>query len=235
MRGVEGDMLWLLFALTFSNVFLKCTDSLYVGVPVLKIARDAKFSSISKCNAHPTNRNNHHDIQSIQGTTSQALKKSFISALKTFAVTYALSSSMSNRPAAAIGDLFELQDQSLVLQDITFNVEDVEKDISMFTNLFVKDCKVLRRFSNRNSGIEEAVLGFGPDAYRKSDSFYPGISDFKEYGGHATITLRSKRVSDDLAEVFEKGNGLEYIKIGAENVRLSKGVENGNNSHQSLM
>ena len=32
---------------------------------------------------------------------------------------------------------------------------------------------------------------------------------------------------DGLVELFEKGNGLQFIKIGAEDIRLSKGMEKG--------
>jgi hypothetical protein len=31
----------------------------------------------------------------------------------------------------------------------------------------------------------------------------------------------------DVVEIFEKGNGLQFIKVGAEVIRLSKAIEKG--------
>lgn len=58
----------------------------------------------------------------------------------------------------------------------------------------------------------------------------PGISTFYEDGGHATITLLAKNLEkdSDVVEIFDKGNGLQFIKIGAEVIRLSKAIEKGN-------
>ena len=60
-------------------------------------------------------------------------------------------------------------------------------------------------------------------------SFVPGISTFYEDGGHATITLKAKNLvkDSDVVEIFEKGNGLQFIKVGAEVIRLSKAIEKG--------
>ena len=57
----------------------------------------------------------------------------------------------------------------------------------------------------------------------------PGISTFYEDGGHATITLKAKNLvkDSDIVEIFEKGNGLQFIKVGAEVIRLSKAIEKG--------
>ena len=58
----------------------------------------------------------------------------------------------------------------------------------------------------------------------------PGISTFYEDGGHATITLLAKNLEkdSDVVEIFDKGNGLQFIKVGAEVIRLSKAIEKGN-------
>ena len=57
----------------------------------------------------------------------------------------------------------------------------------------------------------------------------PGISTFYEDGGHATITLLAKNLEkdSDVVEIFDKGNGLQFIKVGAEVIRLSKAIEKG--------
>ena len=61
-------------------------------------------------------------------------------------------------------------------------------------------------------------------------SFVPGISYFYEDGGHATITLKAKNLEkdSDVVELYEKGNGLQFIKVGAEVIRLSKAIDKGN-------
>lgn len=48
-------------------------------------------------------------------------------------------------------------------------------------------------------------------------------------GCHATISLRSRTRSDDLVEIFDKGNGVQYVKVGSELLRISKGIEKGGN------
>ena len=65
--------------------------------------------------------------------------------------------------------------------------------------------------------------------YLSPPTFVPGISTFYEDGGHATITLKAKNLvkDSDIVEIFEKGNGLQFIKVGAEVIRLSKAIEKG--------
>ena len=77
--------------------------------------------------------------------------------------------------------------------------------------------------------MNQTVLAFGPDAYKSPNSFHPGVSTFYEDGGHATITLKAKRLEqdEDIVEIYEKGNGLQFLKVGAEVIRLSKAIEAG--------
>lgn len=130
--------------------------------------------------------------------------------------------------ANAIGELYELRKNSMVLQDMCFNVarESIEKDCDAIGALFVNSCRVIRGSDSTTanaSAQKKAVLGFGPDTYTLPQSFIPGISSFKEYGGHATITLESST-----EQGTSLGNGLQYIKIGADTIRLSKAIEKGN-------
>ena len=129
--------------------------------------------------------------------------------------------------ANAIGDIFELREQNVVLQDVSFNVQNTYDDAASLSALFQNNCKVLRESSSANGNV--TVLAFGPDTYTSPATFRPGVSSFYEDGGHATITLLSEVVRDDgTVEIFEKGNGLQFIKVGAEVVRLSKSIEKGN-------
>lgn len=104
----------------------------------------------------------------------------------------------------AIGNLYEFKDQNLVLQDISFNVANIDEEVQAFKALFVNKCKEIRTLTKDN--IRESVLAFGPDSYRQPSTFYPGISSLFEYGGHATITLRmNTKQSSDVIEYFDKG------------------------------
>jgi len=125
--------------------------------------------------------------------------------------------------ADAIGTLFEFRPQNMVLQDVSFNVPSPTIDAEVLNALFVNKCKTLRS----STGKEEMVIGFGPDAFAQPNGFVPGVNSFSMYGGHSTITLKSNSFTDDTVEIYEKGNGLQYIKVGAEDIRLSKGIEKG--------
>ena len=64
------------------------------------------------------------------------------------------------------------------------------------------------------------TVAFGPTAYESPLSFRPGVSPFSEDGGHATLTFRSRidltrTLADggEVVEVFEPGNGLQFIKV----------------------
>lgn len=122
----------------------------------------------------------------------------------------------------AIGSLFEARDQNMVLQDISFNVPNVTADAAMLQALFIDRCQLIR-----SPNPSELVLGFGPDTYSSPKNFIPGVSSFQEYGGHATLTLYSQILSDESVEIYERGNGLQFIKIGAEEIRLSKAIDKG--------
>lgn len=153
--------------------------------------------------------------------------KDWTKALKTLsylgAVAIPLLSSSSK--AKAVGDLFEFKDQTMVIQDISFNVGNTLKDSDALAVLFQNNIRTLRTDTANN--LNTTVLGFGPDAYKSPSTFVPGISTFYEDGGHATITLKSKNLvkDSDVVEIFEKGNGLQFIKVGAEVIRLSKAIE----------
>lgn len=125
----------------------------------------------------------------------------------------------------AVGNLYELKDQTAVFQDICFNMINSDSDIEMFLGLFDNNCNIVRKSSSGGENI--TVLGFGPDVYDSPPSFRPGISSFSVYGGHSSITLRSQQLDDNTMIGYEKGNGLQFIKIGADSIRLSKAIAAG--------
>ena len=130
-----------------------------------------------------------------------------------------------------------------MLQDITFNVPDVTADVDMMRALFQQRFRGIRSSTSASAtsiatagAVQSSVVAFGADAYEVPPSFRPGVSDLQEYGGHATITLRSSRgpgtvtssgTDETETEIFDRGNGLQFIKVGAESIRISKAIEKG--------
>ena len=143
------------------------------------------------------------------------------------ALTAAVATSAVSRvaPARAIGALAEFKTQNMVLQDIAFNVRDTTKDAKALQALFQDAMKPLR--TSTAGKTNTTVLAFGPDAYRSPKTFYPGVSTFYEDGGHATLTLVAQRLEgdDDVVELFERGNGLQYIKVAGFFVVVSPPVD----------
>lgn len=135
------------------------------------------------------------------------------------------------RSARAIGSLFELQTQSCVLQDVSFNVQDTSREAEMFRVLFQDTTKVLR--STSRGGSNTTTIGFGPDVYKQPASFRPGVNALFEYGGHSTVTLRGNSMlpnedgASEVTEIFTPGTGLQFVKIGSEQLRISKGIAEG--------
>jgi hypothetical protein len=119
----------------------------------------------------------------------------------------------------AIGSLYELQNQSFVLQDISFNVIEPEVETRAISALCLDTFKSLR--SSVLDGNQKITSGFGFDSFQSPKSFYPGISSYYEDGGHSAITFSKSK------NPIDKGNGLQYIKIGTDVLRLSKGIEKG--------
>ena len=70
---------------------------------------------------------------------------------------------LSSTKAKAVGSIFELKDQNMVLQDISFNVVNTERDTDALTTLFQNNIRQLRTSGTNN--MNTTVLGFGPDAY----------------------------------------------------------------------
>eukprot|EP01041_Mallomonas_annulata_P006952 gene6952-14113_t len=127
----------------------------------------------------------------------------------------------------AIGALYEFKEQPMLINDVSFNVIETESEAIAFEKTFENACQILR--TSRKNGENSTVLGFGPDSYRISPDFLPGVTNLAQYGGHATITIHSQQLDEDTVLAFEKGfgNGLSFIKIGADNLRLSKAIAAG--------
>ena len=136
---------------------------------------------------------------------------------------------VKRRSALAIGGMSELRGQRMVLQDIAFNVPNTYSDTLVLNKLFENTCQSLQEVVDVN-GVNKTVMSFGPDTYEVPKGFVAGISSFREYGAHATITLLSQtgiRNGSSDAELFQRGNGLQFIKMGSDVLRISKAVEAG--------
>lgn len=155
----------------------------------------------------------------IQKLASNIIGKGLLSASLLF--------SLSGVPVFAVGELFEFKDRPMILQDISFNVDDAAKEQQMVDALFQQKIRLIRDQSS--STDNKLVVGYGADYYKSPESFHPGVSDFQEDGGHATLTFRSKKASasSDVSELIDRGDGLLYVKMGTETIRLSKAIQQG--------
>ena len=193
-------------------VFILSCNSYQISTKTISFNRITRL--YSNTDSTPMNNN---DI--IKTTISNTILNSIV-----------INSLLLSKPknANAIGNLYELSNEPMIFQDVSFNVLNTYNDAIMFQSLFQDTCQTIR--SSSNKGINTTTISFGADAYKSPSTFRPGISSYAMDGGHATITLLSKDETDqDVQEIFSKGNGLQYIKFGSELLRLSKGVENGAN------
>ncbi len=151
--------------------------------------------------------------------------------LKKYAAIALTSTSILNFPALSsfaadngLGSNTILKDQSMVLQDISFRVPNIDMDSEVLSKLTQNSMKILR--STKNS----KTIGFGADTLNKIDDFIPGVSSFNADSGHATITLIEDKINNGDSEatiITDKGNGIQFIKLGADLVRISKAIEAG--------
>lgn len=133
--------------------------------------------------------------------------------------------SRSPRAARAIGELTETKRTNMVLQDVAFNVKNTAIEESVLRAVTQGSWRTLR--TSREDGLNTTVMAFGPDALKSPTTFIPGVSTFFEDGGHSTLTLRAREFDDGRAEIADEGNGLQFIKVGTDVLRLSKGVAMG--------
>ena len=80
---------------------------------------------------------------------------------------------LGGKSSLAIGNIYELNSQSMLIQDISFNVIETKNEAQMFENSFDNTCKILRE--TRNDGKNISVIGFGPDSLTVPNGFRPGI------------------------------------------------------------
>ncbi len=164
--------------------------------------------------------------QSRQNKAKQGVKNALQqSILPISAAIFAYTKQMPS--TRAMGNLPEFSTQPLLLKDVSFNVQDVDKEVEMIEELFQGRCKELRRFTKDQEVY--SVVGFGPDAFEKGENFVPGVTNWNYYGGHGTITLRSKvlKSDDDVMDIYDRGNGFQCIKVGASTIRISKAIQKG--------
>eukprot|EP01039_Chlorochromonas_danica_P010621 gene10621-11771_t len=151
----------------------------------------------------------------------------------TLASTSSILSTVNPRASHALGDLYEFQSNDHFLYAIDLQVNDLPAEVDMLEALLQESCQVIRRYKDQN-GVENIVdLSFGPTSLIKSSAFKPGISTFRSYGGHAALSLHSPLVSTATTTtttsnvVNPVGNDLQFIKIGTDSLRISKGVQKG--------
>ena len=129
-------------------------------------------------------------------------------------------------PVNAVGNLYEFESSPCAIQDISMNVVEAAAETKMFSAMFLDSCKPLKE--SIVNGRSQVTLGFGPDAYEKPKDFVYGVSSLDYYGGHATLTLTSLITdAEGVAEIVDPGNGLQYIKVGTDQLRISKGIQAG--------
>lgn len=140
----------------------------------------------------------------------------------TLGCTSSILSTMSPKVSHAIGDLYEFQSNDHFLYGIDLQVNNIQTEVDMLEALVQQSCQVIRRYQHPSKGENSVDLSFGPTTLTKSSAFKPGISTFRSYGGHAALSLHSS-----LNTVSHIGNDLQFIKIGTDSLRISKGVEKG--------
>jgi len=158
--------------------------------------------------------------------TGKAILTSFVGA------AFSAATSGKVPRANAIGKKSELQEVSMVLQDMQLYVQDTNKEAKMLNAVFQDTFRTIRRSKDGST----TTMAFGPDAFESPKTFTPGLSTFAEDGGHATLTLCSKSSSSGGSssssssssdDFIERGNGLQFIRFGSDVIRISKGVEAG--------
>lgn len=210
--------------------FSICTHSLVsFKIPSSRIAGRNHFSRLDMSgrkdeNDQAINPTPISILKSYQNFGSNSIRAATILASSLLSV-YSKTSpiSLPVQSANAIGTLAELQNQACVLQDISFNVYDCNVEATAISALTLNTYQALSTVGGAD-GLTRIVAGFGPNGYVSPPTFYPGISSFFEDGGHATITYQQRPNADTLAV---PGNGLQYVKLATEQLRLSKGIENG--------
>ena len=94
-----------------------------------------------------------------------------VQALKSLSVLSAVALPLlASTKAKAVGTIFELKDQNIVIQDITFNVANTLQDADAMTTLFQNNIRELRTSTANNQNV--TVLGFGPDAYNRLVDYF---------------------------------------------------------------
>ena len=94
-----------------------------------------------------------------------------VQALKSLSVLSAVALPLlASTKAKAVGTIFELKDQNIVIQDITFNVANTLQDADAMTTLFQNNIRELRTSTANNQNV--TVLGFGPDAYNRLVGYF---------------------------------------------------------------
>ena len=145
------------------------------------------------------------------------------SQLSTFLGISAFCSTLRPYSAKAMGTIPEFNDFPMVLQDIAFNVQDSKVESNMLSKLLQDRCRTIRVEKNG-----EEIVTFGAEDYKSPKTFYPGISPFSEDGGHASITFKQLNAHEDgTTEVVDNGEGLQYLRLGVEELRISKGIQAG--------
>ena len=145
---------------------------------------DSFKQSIYRCKQYNLVLNLHNGDSQFSSPTSEKLKivNRLVKAGCVFSSQLLLLNTVNNiKSADAVGSLYEFKNQPMIIQDVSFNVESVPKEIDLLEAFFVGQCKPIR--VKDGNGETEAVIAFGSDSYEKIPTFFPGVSSFSEYGG----------------------------------------------------
>ncbi|KAL7537112.1 hypothetical protein ACHAWF_005666 [Thalassiosira exigua] len=138
---------------------------------------------------------------------------------------------------AALGSLPEFADANAAFQSLTIDVCDrsqFDETMNFFVNSF-DGMKVLRE---RNAGVRDAWLGFGPETLSIPSDFELPVSSLARYGGHASLHLRYdpsgttalyKRSSGEFNTEPAPGDNIAYLQLGVPQYRISQMTKHGGN------
>ncbi|GMH77207.1 hypothetical protein TL16_g07332 [Triparma laevis f. inornata] len=128
-------------------------------------------------------------------------------------------------PAHAVTVLPEYSLQPSYLSSIVLNTFNAETHLAMLDflmNSFV-GIDVLR------STASSVVMGFGSDSNTVPSSFAPGVSSYRYYGGHPTITIKHDPSSPTLTSLpaASQLTTIAYVQLAVPGYRISKIMRSG--------
>lgn len=176
---------------------------------------------------HSRNEFSTHDIPLTLADNCRNVARDFANAIQTTGFALLMETVLDKKPAQAIGNIFEFKNQSCMLHGLKFNVAEADADAAMLRAIFANELVLTERIDLASEERKILKMAFGPTSYNIPSKFVPGVNNFRAYGGHTTITLKSRTNGIGSPSAYNIGNGFQYIKVGVDNLRISKGIEQG--------